>query len=142
VGEQRRTGRHQHRRLSRRAGIRPGHRMGHPERGRADRELAMRTTMLKHVLILVGALALAGCHHDNNGTSDGGGGSGGGGSGDADMATGGDMADTGLPPAPTATHVGATGNTSNLVTDGAGHAAYLVGAAPVMSGSFKIGIAG
>jgi hypothetical protein len=94
-----------------------------------------------HILVFAGALALAGCNHDDGGNG-GNGGNGGSGGGVVDMAMGGDMTDPGTPPTPTATHVGVTGNTSNLVTDGAGHAAYLVNAAPVMSGTTALGIAG
>lgn len=99
--------------------------------------------MRTRLIILVAALALAGCSHDTNG-NDGnadmaGTGSGG---GDVDMGAAGDLADTSAPPAPTATHVGATGPTSCLVTDGNGHAAYLLNAAPVTSGSTPVGIFG
>ena len=99
--------------------------------------------MTKHyAIILAGALALAGCHHDDGGSNNDGGGGTGGTGGGADMALGGDMADPGTPPTPMTTHVGATGTTSNLVTDGAGHAAYLLNAAPVMSGTTALGTAG
>ncbi len=96
--------------------------------------------MRTHVLLLLGAAALVGCNHDDgNGAGDM---ANVGGNGDVDMATlPNDLEVNTTPPSPTATHVGATGNTSNLVTAG-GHAAYLVDAAPVASSSVTIGIAG
>ncbi|MDB4967738.1 MAG: hypothetical protein JWN44_3427 [Myxococcales bacterium] len=84
--------------------------------------------------IILAALAVFGCSNNNNGNSHeydlgtgGNGGNGsddGGGGGGADMA-GGDMADVTVPPAPTATHVGATGTTCCMVA-GSTRAAYLL----------------
>ncbi|HEX8950479.1 MAG TPA: hypothetical protein VF945_01475, partial [Polyangia bacterium] len=96
--------------------------------------------MRKHALVLAAALALGGCNHD--GGKAGADMAGVGGNGDADMAQlPNDLEVNTQPPAPTATHVGVTGNTSNLVT-AAGRAAYLVNAAPLTSSTTTIGVAG
>ena len=95
-----------------------------------------------HTIILAIAIALAGCNHDDGGNGGNGGTGGNGGGGDVgDMALPNDLEVNTSPPSPTATHVGATGNTSNLVTAG-GHAAYLLNAAPMASGGTTIGVAG
>jgi hypothetical protein len=89
---------------------------------------------------LVAVLAVVGCsgssnnnpgnggHGGNGGSGGAGGGNGGNGDGGAppDMVQAGDMTDTTPIPAPSATHVGVTGVTGGLVTDGNQHAAYLL----------------
>ncbi|HWE28204.1 MAG TPA: hypothetical protein VHB97_09390 [Polyangia bacterium] len=86
--------------------------------------------MHKLALILaVGAIAVLGCNNNNNGNGQpdmsigGGGGDGGVG---ADMTPPLDMVDTTTAPAPTSTHVGATGPSAGLVTAGVTAAAYLL----------------
>lgn len=79
-------------------------------------------------LVLATLLAF-GCNDNNNGNGshdmamNGGGGDGGVG---ADMVPPSDMVDTTAAPAPTATHVGATGPTAGLVTAGVKAAAYVL----------------
>ena len=86
--------------------------------------------MHKHFwIVTLAAVMWVGCNNNNgngNGNHDmsmNGGGDGGVG---ADMTPPLDMVDTTVPPAPTATHVGATGPSAGLVTVGADLAAYLL----------------
>jgi hypothetical protein len=86
--------------------------------------------MNKHTWIFaVAAVAWLGCSDNNNGNGahdmamDNGGGDGG---GPADMTPPNDLVDTTTPPAPTATHVGATGPSAGLVALGDKMAAYLL----------------
>jgi hypothetical protein len=87
--------------------------------------------MHKHYWIFaVAAVAWLGCSDNNNGNGshdmamDNGGGDGGGVG--ADMVPPFDMVDTTVPPAPTATHVGATGPSAGMVALGDKMAAYLL----------------
>ncbi len=87
----------------------------------------------KHWIVLL-AIAVAGCNNNgdsgNHGRDLATGGEGDGGAGD--MGPMGDMTDVTPIPAPTATHVGATGATCCIVTDFVGqNAAYLLNVAPV-----------
>ena len=84
---------------------------------------------IRHLICCLSALLALGCNNNNNGSSgnldmsindtDGGGVS-------PDLAPPSDLADTTMIPAPTATHVGATGPTAGLVTVGVTAAAYLL----------------
>jgi hypothetical protein len=92
---------------------------------------AVRTVCLSLALVAAGCHGAGGNGNNGNGGSGGSGGGGVGGVGDGgagvpDLAPAGDMTDTTPIPAPKATHVGATGVSAGLVSDGNTHAAYLL----------------
>jgi hypothetical protein len=100
-----------------------------------------RAWLIAVVVVASGCLGVVGGNGSADMNSNGSGGNGGGNNGPlADMALVGDMTDVTPIPAPMAKHVGATGATLGLVSDGNQHAAYLLNpvAAPFPHGELHV----